>query len=188
MRYGQERVRRRVSCCQGCCGIRGCRVRRVAARVETRERSSDPLARYRPLTHASAGDPSGAARNMPSQLFDSTHNLCPLCPSPPALSLSFARSTFFLFLFSTRACLPLPSPLSRFFPRLSDASLYPRAEAPCSFFLPTHVSLYSVRRLSFTFSFHRTSRSSRFISSTVVVSVSPKFRADVRAWRRPALN
>lgn len=42
---------RRVSCCQGCCGIRGCRVRRVAARVETRERSSDPLARYR-ATHS----------------------------------------------------------------------------------------------------------------------------------------
>lgn len=34
-----------------CCGIRGCRVRRVAARVETRERSSDPLARYR-ATHS----------------------------------------------------------------------------------------------------------------------------------------
>lgn len=138
MRYGQERVRRRVSCCQGCCGIRGCRVRRVAARVETRERSSDPLARYRPLTHASAGDPSGAARNMPSQLFDSTHNLCPLCPSPPALSLSFARSTFFLFLFSTRACLPLPSPLSRFFPRLSDASLYPRAPRLRALFFSLH--------------------------------------------------
>lgn len=26
---------------QGCCGIRGCQVRRVAARVETRERSSE---------------------------------------------------------------------------------------------------------------------------------------------------
>lgn len=51
-RRGRETAdQRRVSCCQGCCGIRGCRVRRVAARVETRERSSDPLARYR-ATHS----------------------------------------------------------------------------------------------------------------------------------------
>ena len=57
----------RQGCC-GTCGIRGCQVRRVAARVETRERSSDPLARYRPLTHASADGPSRAATRCPACL------------------------------------------------------------------------------------------------------------------------
>lgn len=40
---GGERRRRgsRQLLRQGCCGIRGCQVRRVAARVETRERSSE---------------------------------------------------------------------------------------------------------------------------------------------------
>lgn len=58
--------------------------------------ANDPLIPSRdigPLTHASAGDPSGAASNMPSQLFDSTHNLCPLCPSlalPHSLLLPYS--------------------------------------------------------------------------------------------------
>lgn len=56
-RVGYLGRRQKQGCC-GSCGIRGCQVRRVAARVETRERSSDPLARYRPLTHASADGPS----------------------------------------------------------------------------------------------------------------------------------
>lgn len=187
---GRRGWRRRVSCCQGCCGIRGCRVRRVAARVETRERSSDPLARYRPLTHASAGDPSGAARNMPSQLFDSTHNLCPLCPSAlphtlflflslslsPLVTRSFARlsssSSF------NRACLSyLRLYLASFSVYPTRRSIFGRSIVHLFFslsFLPPYTRIpVSVRRLSFTFSFYRAFRSSRFISSIIVARSLP---------------
>lgn len=69
--------------------------------------ANDPLIPSRdigPLTHASAGDPSGAASNMPSQLFDSTNTI--------SASLSFSR-----FL-SISVCLSCPA---TFFPRLSSS-------------------------------------------------------------------
>lgn len=86
--------------------------------------ANDPLIPSRdigPLTHASAGDPSGAASNMPSQLFDSTNTISASLSLFLSLSLAFSR---FLSVF---VCLSCPA---TFFPRLSPSP-------PLSLFLST---------------------------------------------------
>lgn len=137
--------------------------------------ANDPLIPSRdigPLTHASAGDPSGAASNMPSQLFDSTHNLCfslflslSLSPSVSRalprffLRLSPSFSSLFVaascarlsssFSFLNRTC--LPSHLSRSFPDPMRLSIFGRCFV-LLFLVSIDVSL--VCRLSFTFPFY----------------------------------
>lgn len=129
--------------------------------------ANDPLIPSRdigPLTHASAGDPSGAARNMPSQLFDSTSQ------SLLYLSLSFAllqsRSFTLARLSSSfafnRTCL-LSAFISFLFLFIQSVFLSSveerkkkreRARVSCSFYcLYTYIPV-SVRSLSFTFSFY----------------------------------
>lgn len=165
---------RRVSCCQGC--VAGSGVAGFGGWQPGWKHANDPLIPSRdigPLTHASAGDPCGAARNMPSQLFDSTHNLCPLSFS---LSLSLSLSPFLFarlsFLFLLRS-FP-PSSLSRFLSRLSNASLYLEPKFFVLFFC-FYVSLFlrSVV-LSFTFSFYRTFYSLRY---------RPLGLSQVQGWR-----
>lgn len=161
-----------------CCGIRGCRVRRVAARVETRERSSDPLARYRATHSRVRRRPlrSGAQHAQPVvRLYPQSLPCLFLSFSAfPTLLFSLARLSF-LFLLQSYS----PSSLSRFLSRLSNASLYLQPKFFVLFFC-FYVSLFlSVRPLSFTFSFsYRTFYSLRCCSLSL---------SQVQGWRaRPA--
>lgn len=102
--------------------------------------ANDPLIPSRdigPLTHASAGDPSGAASNMPSQLFDSTNTIS----ASLSVSLSFSRflslslclclSLVPCHIFSPSFSLP-PLSLSFYLARLSSF-LLSRSDMPSSF-------------------------------------------------------
>lgn len=151
--------------------------------------ANDPLIPSRdigPLTHASAGDPSGAASNMPSQLFDSTHNLCPLCPSlalphslllpsslrlldfppPPPPSIGHTLLRIYLAPFS-----PIYPARPRSIFRFGE----PRALL-CLVFVCSHT--HTPIPVSSSVVFPSLSPSAvHFISFAIVISVSPKFRA-----------
>lgn len=151
--------------------------------------ANDPLIPSRdigPLTHASAGDPSGAASNMPSQLFDSTHNLWPslsvlgTAAFSPSSFLSFAR----LSSSSSSATFNRTSlRLSRFFfPVYPTRPLYLWLRgASCScFFCFFVLSLRTPIPVPLSVVFPSLSLSAvHFISFAIVISVSPKFRAGV---------
>lgn len=123
--------------------------------METRERSSDPLARYRPLTHASTGDPSGVERRSTCLASCSTLPTisAPLCPTR-AKPYTLSHSTFFLFFLQPG--FPSFSSVSLLFPFARRVSLS-SARTSCPF-LPLYTLHSCFCRPSVCFTFYHAFR------------------------------